>query len=57
MGLVITRRPGESFTIGDKIVVKILETKGEQVRVLVDAPRELQVLRDDAVIRQVQARK
>jgi carbon storage regulator len=43
--LVITRRPGESFFIGDEIEVCILE--GGPVRIGISAPREISVVRTE----------
>ncbi|MCP4966770.1 MAG: carbon storage regulator CsrA [bacterium] len=45
--LVLTRRPGESIVIGDNIVITIIEIKGGQVRVGVDAPRSVDVYREE----------
>jgi carbon storage regulator len=45
--LVLTRRPGESIVIGDNIVITIIEIKGGQVRVGVDAPRSVDVHRKE----------
>lgn len=46
--LVFTLNTGQSFHIGDNIKVTVLETRGSngQVRVGIDAPREIQVHRD-----------
>ena len=44
--LVISRKPGEVIFIGDDIRVSILEVKGKQVRVGVDAPSEIVILRN-----------
>jgi carbon storage regulator len=46
--LVLTRRPSESFTIGDNIRIVITEVEGKKVRVGIEAPRDLQIVRDDA---------
>jgi len=43
--LVLTRRPGESITIGDDVEVRILEVNGEKVRVGIDAPDSVEVHR------------
>jgi carbon storage regulator len=43
--LVITRKPEESFTIGDNIEVTIGEIRGNQIRVIIDAPRSLSIKR------------
>lgn len=45
--LILTRRTGESVMIGDDIVVTILGVKGNQVRVGVEAPKELPVHREE----------
>lgn len=45
--LVLTRRPGESIVIGDDIVITIVEVKGGQVRVGIDAPRQIRVYREE----------
>lgn len=45
--LVLTRRPGESITMGKEIVVTVLEVNGNQVRVGITAPRDVQVLREE----------
>lgn len=52
--LVLSRRPGESIVIGNQVVVTILEVRGDQVRIGVDAPREVQVHREE-VFRQLEA--
>lgn len=36
--LVLTRKSGESITIGDDVVVSVLEIKGSQVKVGIKAP-------------------
>ena len=45
--LVLTRRPGESIVVGENIVVTVIEIKGGQVRIGVDAPREVAVYREE----------
>lgn len=45
--LVLTRRAGESIIIGNDIVVTILEVRGDQVRVGIDAPRTVSVHREE----------
>lgn len=45
--LILTRRMGETLTIGDEITVTVLGVKGNQVRVGVSAPRELPVHRQE----------
>ncbi len=45
--LILTRKQGESITIGDNIKITILDVKGKYVRVGVDAPKELAVHRQE----------
>ena len=47
--LVLTRKSGQSFMIGDdgEIVVKVLTNDGEKVRIGIDAPKELSVNREE----------
>lgn len=45
--LILTRRVGESVVIGDKISVTVLGVKGNQVRLGVDAPRDVSVHREE----------
>jgi carbon storage regulator len=48
--LVLSRRVGESIVIGDDVVVTILELRGEVVRIGVDAPRSVQVRRQELLV-------
>lgn len=52
--LVLTRRPEESIIIGDDIVVTVLGVSGNQVRIGVDAPRNVSVHREE-IWRRIQA--
>ena len=45
--LILTRRVGETITIGDDVEVKVLGVKGNQVRIGVAAPREVSVHREE----------
>jgi carbon storage regulator len=45
--LVLTRRIGEKITIGDNVTVSVLGVKGQQVRIGIDAPRDIQVNREE----------
>ncbi len=47
--LILTRRVGESVHIGDQVKVKVLTVRGNQVRLGIDAPREIQVNRDEVL--------
>ena len=47
--LIITREPSESFTIGTNIKIVVMSIRNGKVRIGIDAPREIAVVRDDAV--------
>lgn len=45
--LILTRKVGESVLIGDGIKVSVLAVKGNQVRVGIDAPKDVSVHREE----------
>lgn len=45
--LILTRRVGESVVIGDDVSVTVLGVKGNQVRLGVNAPRDIAVHREE----------
>ena len=45
--LVLSRKVGESLIIGNDITVTVVEFRGDQVRLGVDAPRSIQVYREE----------
>ncbi len=52
--LVLTRRTGESIVIGNEVTVTVLDVRGDQVRIGIDAPKGVQIHREE-VFRQLQA--
>ena len=48
--LILTRKSGESITIGDDVKVTVVEVKGNQVRIGIDAPRSYTIHREEVYI-------
>ncbi len=48
--LVLTRRSSQSIVIGTDIVVTVLEVRGDQVRIGVSAPRDVDVHREEVFL-------
>ena len=49
--LILTRKSGESITIGDDVKITVIEVKGKQVRIGIDAPRNYVIHREEVYIR------
>lgn len=45
--LILTRRVGETLMVGDDVTVTVLGVKGNQVRIGVNAPKEVSVHREE----------
>jgi len=45
--LILTRRAGETLMIGDEVTVTVLGVKGSQVRVGINAPKDVAVHREE----------
>lgn len=50
--LILTRKCGESIYIGDKIKVTVVEVRGNQIRLGIDAPKEYRIFREE-IYRQI----
>jgi carbon storage regulator len=53
--LILTRKVGEALRVGDDVSLTILGVKGSQVRIGIDAPREVAVHREEIYQRVVSA--
>ena len=49
--LILTRRVGESLMIGDDVTITVLGVKGNQVRIGVNAPKEVAANREEILNR------
>jgi carbon storage regulator len=45
--LILTRKVGEMIRIGDAVVIRVLEVRGSQVRLGVDAPTDVRIYREE----------
>jgi carbon storage regulator len=49
--LILSRRPGESFHVGDDIKITILSVKGQQIKVGLDVPEHMPVYREEIYVK------
>jgi len=45
--LILTRRVGETIMVGDEVQVTVLGVKGNQIRIGINAPQEIEVHREE----------
>ncbi|MGI6227608.1 MAG: carbon storage regulator, partial [Peptococcales bacterium] len=45
--LVLGRRPGEYIVIGDSIIVKVVRSENGDLRLAIDAPKEVSIVRGE----------
>jgi carbon storage regulator len=55
--LVLTRKVGESITIGDDIRITVMAVKGNQVKIGLEAPTETKIYREEIYTSIVEANK
>lgn len=55
--LILTRKPGESLYIGDDIKITIVEIKGHQIRVGIEAPQEFKIYREEIYLQILEENK
>ncbi len=48
--LILTRKINESITIGDNIEISVVEIKGDQVKIGINAPKEIKVFRKEVYV-------
>ncbi|MUK01407.1 carbon storage regulator CsrA [Vibrio cholerae] len=47
--LVLTRKIGEQILIGDDIVITVLDSRGDGIRIGIDAPRGVKIQREEVL--------
>jgi carbon storage regulator len=47
MALVLGRKPGESVLIGDGIRVTVIKTEDSQLRLRIEAPKDVRIMREE----------
>lgn len=55
--LILARKIGEAIAIGDDIKIRVLEVKGAQVKLGVDAPEDITVHREEIYLRILEENK
>jgi carbon storage regulator len=55
--LVLSRKPGESIVIDDRIVITVVQIGGGRIRLGIEAPREVPVLRSEVYAADRRARQ
>jgi len=53
--LVLTRKPGEKVVIGNNIILTVIKSEGNQVRLAFEAPPQVRILREEVLEREKRA--
>ena len=55
--LILTRKPGESLFIGESVKITVMEIKGNQIRIGIEAPKELRIYREEIYLQIMEENK
>lgn len=55
--LILTRKLGEAIAVGDEIKIRVLEIKGGQVKLGIEAPNDIAVHREEIYLRILEENK
>ena len=47
--LIITRRPGQRVMVGDDVIIAVVDVKGANVRIGIEAPKEVPIYREEVL--------
>ena len=50
--LVLSRKPGEQIVLGDGVTLTVVEVRGDRVRLAIDAPDQVRILRAELACQQ-----
>ncbi len=45
--LVLTRKPRQQIMIGDNVIINVVEVQGDNVRIAIEAPRDIKIYRGE----------
>lgn len=47
--LILTRKQGETFVIGENIEITVVEVSGDKAKIAINAPKEVKILRKELI--------
>ena len=50
--LVVGRKPGQSIIINEKIIIKVIKTEEGLLRLAIDAPKDISIVRGELLTRE-----